>query len=98
MQHYAEALGPLTRASELGPESAVLANYLGIAYANTGRMGEAVKSYQRALAMKSDYAAARLNLAFAYLKLDDRASAAREFHTLCQQSPPLCQQYRSRFE
>ena len=98
MQHYAEALGPLTRASELGPESAVLANYLGIAYANTGRMGEAVKSYQRALAMKSDYAAARLNLAFAYLKLDDRASAAREFHTLCQQSPPLCQQYRDRFE
>jgi arylsulfatase A-like enzyme/Flp pilus assembly protein TadD len=98
MQHYTEAPGPLTRATELGPENAVLANYLGIAYANTGRMGEAVKSYQKALAMKSDYAAARLNLAFAYLKLDDRASATREFHTLCQQSTSLCQQYRSKFE
>jgi arylsulfatase A-like enzyme/tetratricopeptide (TPR) repeat protein len=98
MQRYTEALGPLTRAAELGPENAVLANYLGIAYANTGRMSEAVKSYQKALAMKSDYAAARLNLAFAYLKLDDRASATREFRTLCQQSPPLCQQYRSKFE
>ena len=98
MQHYTEALGPLTRAAELGPENAVLANYLGIAYANTGRMSEAVKSYQKALAMKSDYAAARLNLAFAYLKLDDRASATREFHTLCQQSTSLCQQYRSKFE
>lgn len=43
-------------------------------------------------------AAARLNLAFAYLKLDDRASATREFHTLCQQSTSLCQQYRSKFE
>ncbi len=98
MQHYTEALGPLTRAAELGPENAVLANYLGIAYANTGRMSEAVKSYQKALAMKSDYAAARLNLAFAYLKLDDRASATREFYTLCQQSTSLCQQYRSKFE
>jgi choline-sulfatase len=98
MQRYTEALGPLTRAAELGPENPVLDNYLGIAYANTGRMGEAVKSYQKALAMKSDYAAARLNLAFAYLNLDDRASAAREFRTLCQQSTSLCQQYRDRFE
>jgi arylsulfatase A-like enzyme/Flp pilus assembly protein TadD len=98
MQRYTEALGPLTRAAELGPENPVLDNYLGIAYANTGRMADAVKSYQKALAMKSDYAAARLNLAFAYLKLDDRASATREFRTLCQQSPSLCQQYRDRFE
>jgi arylsulfatase A-like enzyme/Flp pilus assembly protein TadD len=98
MQRYTEALGPLTRAAELGPENPVLDNYLGIAYANTGRMGDAVKSYQKALAMKSDYAAARLNLAFAYLKLDDRASATREFRTLCRQSPSLCQQYRGRFE
>jgi len=98
MQRYKEALGSLARAAELGPENAVLANYLGIAYANTGRMSEAVKSYQKALAMKPDYAAARLNLAFAYLKLDDRASATREFHTLCQQSTPLCQHYRKSFE
>ena len=98
MQRYADALGPLARAAQLGPENAVLANYLGTAYANTGRMNEAVKSYQQALAMKSDYAAARLNLAFAYLKLNDRASATREFRALCQQSTSLCQQYRSKFE
>ncbi len=98
MQRYAEALGPLTRAAELGPENAVLANYLGTAYANTGRLKEAIAAYQRALKMKSDLAPARLNLAFAYLKLGDRASATREFRILCQQSPALCQQYRSRFE
>ncbi len=98
LQRYADALKPLARAKELGPENAVLANHLGIAYANTGRLKDAIAAYQRALKMKSDLAPARLNLAFAYLKLGDRASATREFHTLCQQSQSLCQQYRSRFE
>jgi arylsulfatase A-like enzyme/Flp pilus assembly protein TadD len=98
MQRYTEALGPLTRAAELGPENPVLDNYLGIFYANTNQIEEAIKFYRKALSLKSDYAGARLNLAFAYLKLDDRVSATREFHALCQQSPPLCQQYRSRFE
>lgn len=98
LQRYSEALGPLTRAAELGSENAVLANHLGIAYANTGRLKDAIEAYQRALKMKSDLAPARLNLAFAYLKMGDRASATREFRTLCQQSPSLCQQYRNRFE
>ena len=98
LQRYSEALGPLARAKELGPENAVLANHLGIAYANTGRLKDAIAAYQRALKMKSDLAPARLNLAFAYLKMGDRASAKREFRTLCQQSQSLCQQYRSRFE
>ncbi len=98
MQRYAEALGPLTRASELGPENPVLANYLGTAYANTGRTEQAIESYKKAVTLKSDYAAARLNLAFAYLKLGDRTNATREFHVLCQQDSSLCQQYRSKFE
>ncbi len=98
MQRYAEALRPLQRATQLGPENPVLANYLGTVLANTGRLKEAIESYRKALAMKADFIAARLNLAFAYLKLGDRASAQREFHTLCQQDAHLCQQYRSRFE
>jgi arylsulfatase A-like enzyme/Flp pilus assembly protein TadD len=98
MQRYSEALGPLRRAAEMDGDNAVVANYLGVAYSNTGRLKEAVESYQKALRLKKDYAAARLNLAFAYLKLGDHASAQREFQTLCQQSPALCQQYRSRFE
>ncbi len=98
MRRYAEALGPLTRAAKLGPENAILANYLGTAYANTDRMEQAIQSYKKALSLKSDYAAAQLNLAFAYLKLGDRAKATREFRALCQQSPSLCQQYRNSFE
>jgi len=98
MQRYAEALAALQRAAALGSENAVLANHLGIVYANTDRVREAIESYRKALSLKSDYAPARLNLAFAYLKTGDRTSATREFQTLCQQSPSLCQQYRNRFE
>jgi arylsulfatase A-like enzyme/Flp pilus assembly protein TadD len=98
MQRYAEAINPLTRAAKLGPENPMLSNYLGTAYANTDHVAEAIKSYQEALALDSNYAVARLNLAFAYLKAGERAKARREFRTLCQQSSPLCQQYRSRFE
>lgn len=98
LQRYSEALPALQRAAELGPENAVLSNYLGIAHANSGRLAEAVKFYRRALELNRDYAAARLNLAFALLQGGDRTAATREFQTLCRQSPALCQQYRSRFE
>jgi arylsulfatase A-like enzyme/tetratricopeptide (TPR) repeat protein len=98
MQRYTEALPPLARAAELGPENPLLANYRGTALANTGRLQEAIESYRKALAMKPDFTAARLNLAFACLKLGDLTTARREFQVLCKQSPSLCQQYRSRFE
>ena len=98
MQRYAEAVGPLSRAAELGTEDPILANYQGTAYLNTGRTTEALELYRTALELKPDYLAARLNLAFAYLKTGDRASAQREFRVLCQQNSPLCQQYRRHFE
>jgi choline-sulfatase len=98
LQRFSEALAPLRRAAELSPENPVVANYLGVAYSNTGRLKEAVESYQTALRLKGDYAVARLNLAFAYQKQGDGPSARREFETLCRESPPLCQQYRNRFE
>jgi len=97
MQRYTEALKPLQHARELGPENAVLLNFLGTAYSNTGQPQNAVASYQKALKLKPDYSPARLNLAFAYLKSGDRGGAMREFQTLCKQSPVLCQQYRQMF-
>jgi Flp pilus assembly protein TadD len=98
LQRYSEAIGPLRRADALSPENAIVSNYLGVVYSNTARLKEAVESYQKALRFKNDYPAARLNLAFAFLKLGDRATARREFETLCRESPALCQQYRNRFE
>jgi arylsulfatase A-like enzyme/Flp pilus assembly protein TadD len=98
LRRYAEALGPLSRAEELGLEDPRLEHYLGTALANVGRFNEAVDHYLKALKMKPDLAEARLSLAFAYLNLGDRAKARREFLTLCQQSPSVCQPYRRSFE
>jgi choline-sulfatase len=98
LKRFQEALGPLSRAEELGQEDPRLEHYLGTALANVGRFKEAVDHYQKALKMKPDLVEARLSLAFAYLNLGERANAKREFNTLCQQRPSLCEQYRKRFE
>jgi tetratricopeptide (TPR) repeat protein len=98
LKRYAEALGPLTRAEELGQEDPRVEHYLGTALAHVGRYKEAVEHYQKALEMKPDLLPARLSLAFAYLNLGKRDDAKREFHSLCQQSPSLCEQYRDQFQ
>ncbi len=98
LRRYEEALGPLERAAKLGLPSPVLANYLGTAYANTNQLSRAIESYRTALSLKNDYAAARLNLAFAYLKSGNRTGASREFRTVCRQDEKLCQEFRSQFE
>lgn len=98
LKRYQEALGPLTRAEELGQEDPRFEHYFGTALANVGRYKEAVQHYQKALDLKPDLAAARLSLAFAYLNLGDRDNAKRQFQTLCQQNRSLCEQYRKQFE
>jgi arylsulfatase A-like enzyme/Flp pilus assembly protein TadD len=98
LKRFQEALGPLSRAEELGLEDPRLEHYLGTALANVGRFKEAVDHYQKALKMKPDLAEARLSVAFAYLNLGDRKSARREFDALCQQDPTMCQPYRQKFE
>lgn len=98
LERYAEAVGPLTRAEELGQRDPRLEHYLGTALANAGRFKEAVDHYQKALKMKPDLPATRLSLAFAYLNLGERTDAKREFNTLCQQYSSVCEPYRKQFE
>ncbi len=98
LQRYEEALGPLTRAEELGQEDPRLEHYFGTALANVSRFKDAVDHYLKALKMKPDLTETRLSLAFAYLNLGERDDARREFRTFCQQSSSLCQQYRRTFE
>lgn len=98
LKRYSEAVGPLSRAEELGVEDPRLEHYLGTALANLNRFQEAVEHYQKALKLKPDLLQSRLSLAFAYLNLSDRQSARREFQTLCQQSHSLCEQYGKDFQ
>ncbi len=98
MQRYAEALGPLERARSLGPVGAHLENFLGTAYSNTNQLARGAASYAEAVRLDPQYGAARLNLAFAYLKMGKRSQGIAEFQELCRQNPSLCQQYRSYFQ
>jgi len=98
LKRYQEALGPLSRAEKLGLEDSRLEHYFGTALANVGQFKKAVDHYQKALELKPHLLQARLSLAFAYLNLGERDNARREFRTLCQQSPTLCQPYRRTFE
>ena len=98
LKRYQDAVEPLSRAEKLGLEDPRLEHYLGTALANVGKYKEAVDHYQKALKLKPDLTPARLSLAFAYLNLNDRTNATREFDALCQQSTSLCEQYRDRFK
>lgn len=97
MRSYSEALKPLEEAESLGLQDAELCNYLGIALENTNHLKEAVQRFNKSLRLRPAYTAARLNLAFAYLKMGDTAAARREFGQVCQQDARLCAQYRSCF-
>ena len=98
MQRYAEALKPLQEAESLGLQDADLSNYLGIVLENTNHLKQAVLQFNKSLGIRPGNMAARLNLAFAYLKMGDTAAARQEFHKVCAQSSTFCQQYRNRFE
>ncbi|MGH9434113.1 MAG: sulfatase-like hydrolase/transferase, partial [Terriglobia bacterium] len=98
MRNYAKALKPLEEAENLGMQDADLSNYRGIALQNTNHLKEAVQQFNKSLSLKPAYAGARLNLAFAYLKMGDTAAAKREFGKVCEQSASLCTQYRGRFQ
>jgi Flp pilus assembly protein TadD len=52
----------LERAAERAPEASEIQNHLGLAYLASGRRGEAVLAFERALALDCDNAAARHNL------------------------------------
>jgi predicted Zn-dependent protease len=60
---YADAVGPLARASQLGSGVSVFHNNLGIALERSGHMTAAATAYQDALNTDSTYTKARVSLA-----------------------------------
>lgn len=64
-------------------------NYLlGIAAQDSGKPGKAVLAFERVLGVDKDYPGVRLNLARAYLKLENLPRAKAEFQTVLAQNPP----------
>jgi Flp pilus assembly protein TadD len=59
------AIADLERAAALVPEASEVHNHLGLAYTRAGREGEALREFERAVAIDCDNEAARHNLAAA---------------------------------
>lgn len=56
------AVVELERAAALTPDASHVQNHLGIAYEEAGRRDDAVRAYERAVALDCDNAAAQANL------------------------------------
>lgn len=58
----ASAVRALEGAAERAPEASEVQNHLGLAYLASGRRGDALRAFERAVALDCDNAAARHNL------------------------------------
>jgi Flp pilus assembly protein TadD len=58
----ASAVRALESASERAPEASEVQNHLGLAYLASGRRGDALRAFERAVELDCDNAAARHNL------------------------------------
>jgi predicted Zn-dependent protease len=59
---YAEALGPLARATQLRPDVAVFQNNLGVALERSGYVAQAAEAFRAALVADTSYQKARVSL------------------------------------
>ena len=89
-QNYAEAATHLAKAIELGLHAPTLYNFLGIAYSRINRLQEAVASYQTALKLDPKLAEAHLNLAYAYQRMGQPATAKARYLAACHLDVKYC--------
>lgn len=89
-QNYSEAAKHLAKAAELGVNDAHLLNFLGICYDRTGRLTQAIDTYQHALQTDPDLAEAHLNLGFTYHRLGRETLSTREYQRACELKLDFC--------
>ncbi len=71
------AIADLERAAELAPDASEIQNHLGLAYQDAGRHPDALRSFERAVELDCENAAARENLSAARVLARDRIGSAR---------------------
>jgi Tfp pilus assembly protein PilF len=77
----------LETAVRLDPKQSEGHNWLGLALGSLGRTREAIEQFRMALALQSDYANARYNLARALVKSGQLDEAAQDFSALAAADP-----------
>lgn len=75
---YAEAIKQLQTATELLPQAAQAWNHLGLAYHGNGQPQEALRAYQKALAIDHKLATAHFNLGCLFLEQNNLPAAINE--------------------
>jgi tetratricopeptide (TPR) repeat protein len=76
---YTAAIEKLKHATTLTPTNDQAWNYLGLAYHHAGQLGEAEKTYRRALLVNHDLSEAHYNLGCLYLEQKKNDAAKTEF-------------------
>lgn len=61
------------------PDSYYVRNYMGLVYADQGRINDAISEFKAAIKLKPDFANAHYNLGVAYISLGRSAEAINEF-------------------
>jgi protein O-GlcNAc transferase len=78
---FQEALDKLTILTKENPNDSLLHNIAGACYAGLGQLDAAVKSYEKAIALNSDYAKAHFNLGGALHELGQLDEAVQSYES-----------------
>ncbi|MFB3921569.1 MAG: sulfatase-like hydrolase/transferase [Terriglobia bacterium] len=97
LQRYSEALPVFSKAISLGYQEATGYNFMANALMAEGRADEAVRAYEKAIALDPKYPTPMVNLALHYQQTGDREKARGYFQRACRASPELCRELAPRF-
>ena len=86
-ESYEKALEDLDEAIALGPKYGDLHNFRGVALCELGRVEEGITAFRRAIALNSDFVFAKLNLAFAHLRVGQFKDAEHVLESVLLQDP-----------
>ena len=86
-ESFEKALEDLDEAIALGPKYGDLHNFRGIALCELGRTEESIAAFRRAIALNPDFVFAKLNLAFAHLRIGQFKDAEHVLEGVLLQDP-----------
>jgi tetratricopeptide (TPR) repeat protein len=86
-ENYEKALEELDEAIALGPKYGDLHNFRGVALCELGRVEDGIAAFRRAIALNPDFSFAKINQAFAHLRIGQFKDAEHVLEGLLLQDP-----------
>ncbi len=95
LKQYNEAADALKHATEIEPKNAAAHFNLGLALYNGGRYSEAIEAYKDLIKLRPELDGAHFNLGLAYVAINDKEGAEREYNLLKPLNANMAAQLRS---